>query len=387
MTVAGSTARTRRPWIRSASPAPAGAGRPRRKRAALLVAINLVVFSTAFLVAEVAFRLFWEPRYWIHTDRLLIGSGQTEVGKKWWPRTTYRVDGSEFRTEFRTNALGYRARPEPAAAEHPYRIAMVGDSFTEAMQVPYDATFCARIERLLNQDAPARPKVCINYGVSATDLFDYWHRIVHDVLTDDPPDALVLCLYPGNDVQPTPPAGGFDAEGRPVRDYFGAPGWGQHLIAWINLHSKFGFFLQRSLLCWNAAASKPDPRVKNWWSDPAIAARLEDEPTLKRYRALFRAIDDECRRRGTKLCILVVGPVANYAAKDGQSPLTQILARWQVDVPVVDVAIRARARPRWASLVFSFDGHLNETGHEYLANEASGSLRAILDSQGMTTER
>ena len=76
-------------------------------------------------------------------NRLLVGSGQTEVGKKWWPSTTYAVDGSEFRTEFRTDASGYRARPEPFTADHPYRIAFVGDSFTEAMQVPYDASFCA----------------------------------------------------------------------------------------------------------------------------------------------------------------------------------------------------------------------------------------------------
>lgn len=353
----------------------------------MLLVVNLVVFSAGFLVAEVAFRLFYNPRYWIHTDRLRIGSGQTEAGKKWWPDTDYRVDGSEFRTEFRTDARGYRARPTIVPAGHPYRVAMVGDSFTEAMQVPYESSFCSRLERLLNEGNPAHPKVCINYGISATDLFDYWHRIVHDVLANDPPEALVLCIYPGNDFQPTPPEKGFDAEGRPLRDYFRGPGWGSHLIAWINLHSKFGFFLQRSLLSFNAAASRPDPHLKNWWTDPQIAARLEDEPALKRYRSLFRAIDDECRQRGTKLCILVVGPVANYAARDGQSPLALILARWQIGIPVVDIAIRARARQHWASLVFPFDGHLNETGHEYLASEAIGPLRVFLDGERTTTQR
>ena len=385
MTVAHSTAR--RVLARTGKSAPLGPKLRRRKRAALLVAVNLLVFSAVFLVAEVAFRLFSSPRYWIHTSRLLIGSGQTEVGKKWWPSTNYVVDGSEFRTEFHTNALGYRARPQPATADHPYRIAFVGDSFTEAMQVPYEASFCARLEGLLNQDAPPRPRVCINYGISATDLFDYWHRIVHDVLNQDPPDALVLCIYPGNDFQPTPPADGFDAEGRPLRDYFRKPGWVKHLIAWINLHSKFGFFLQRSLLSWDAASLRPDPRLKNWWTDPQIALKLEDEPALRHYRSLFLAIHEECRRRGTKLSVLVVGPVANYKAKDGQSPLAQILARWQIDVPVIDVAIRARARDHWASLVFPFDGHLNETGHEYLAEEAIGPLRAVLDGEALTIRR
>jgi hypothetical protein len=386
MTVAGSTAR-RRVIARAGSPAPAGAKLSRRKRVAFLVFANLLLFPAYFLIAEVAFRLSWSPRYWIHTDRLMVGSGQTDVGKKWWPSTIYRVDGSEFRTVFRTNARGYRARPEPANGDHPFRIAFVGDSFTEAMQVSYEASFCARLERLLNQDAPARTKVCINYGISATDLFDYWHRIVHDVLTGDPPEALVLCIYPGNDFQPTPPADGFDADGRPLREYFCSPGVVQHLIAWINLHSKFGFFLQRSLLSWNAAAARPDPRLKDWWTDPQIATRVENEPAVRRYRSLLRAIDEECRRRGTKPCVLVVGPVANYAARNGQSPIARILAKWQVDIPVIDIAIRARTQRDWASLVFPFDGHLNETGHEYLAREAAGPLRSFLDDPGLTTQR
>src|SRR5579885_2413939 len=171
MTVAGSTAR-RRAIARRGRPALAGAKLSRRKRVAFFLLANLLLLPAYYLVAEVAFRLFWSPRYWIHTDRLMVGSGQTEVGKKWWPSTTYRVDGSEFRTVFRTNALGYRGRPEPFSADHPYRIAFVGDSFTEAMQVPYEASFCARLEGLMNRDARARAKVCINYGISATDLFD-----------------------------------------------------------------------------------------------------------------------------------------------------------------------------------------------------------------------
>ena len=116
-------------------------------------------------------------------------------------------------------------------------------------------------------------------------------------------------------------------------------------------------------------------------------AKVEDAPAVKRYLSLFRAIDEECRLRGTKLVILVVGPVANYSAKDGQSPLGRILTKWGIDVPVIDVAIRARARGDWVSLVFPFDGHLNEGGHAYLSQEAIAPLRAALDGQGLTTQR
>ena len=355
------------------------------KRVSFLLLTNLVAFSIALLLAEVAFRLFWSPRYWIHCDRWLVGSGQTEVGKKWWPDTMYSVEGAEFRLQFHTNASGYRARPEPVQAGPAYRVAFVGDSFTEAMQVPYDSTFCARLERLLNESDPSRRWLCENYGIAATDLFDYWHRIIHDVLPVNRPDALVLCIYPGNDFQGLLPDDGFDAKGRPLRDYFRKPGWTKHLVAWINLHSKFGMFLQRALLSWDAPSSHPRQGPKNWWADPDLAARSEDAPTVRRSQALLRAIDQECRRSGTKLCILVVGPVANYAAQDGQSPLARILASWRIDVPVIDLAIRARARRDWTALIFPYDGHLNETGHAYLAQEAAAPLRATLASTDLTS--
>ncbi len=387
MTVAGSTAR--RAWTREPRQVPARARMSRRKRLAFFVAGNLIALFGTFVVVEVAFRLFARPRYWMHTERLMVGSGQTNVGRKWWPNTTYIVDGTEFRTVFRTDAMGYRAapRPVPPASEHAYRLAFVGDSFTEAMQVSYEATFCDRLEALLNQDAAARPRVCINYGISNTGILDYWHRIVHDVLTADPPDALVLCVYPGNDFQPPLPADGFGPDGRPLRDYFHEPGWGQHLIAWVNLHTEFGFFLQRSLLSWGSRSQLPEPRLTDWWTDPSRAADLADEPVVRRYRSLLTAIDEECRRRGTKLIVLVVGPVANYSARDGQSPLGRILASWGVDAPVIDVAMRARARKDWPTLVFSFDGHLNELGHDYLANQAIGPLRELLHGQGEMARR
>ena len=81
----------------------------------------------------------------------------------------------------------------------------------------------------------------------------------------------------------------------------------------------------------------------------------------------------------------------NYTAKDDQSPLGWILARWNIDVPVIDFAMCAAARRDWVSLVFPFDGHLNETGHEYLARSdraASGGPRGPgVDHSAVTAQR
>jgi hypothetical protein len=362
---------------------------PWHKRLAYIATIYLVVFALGSLLAEIGFRLFWSPKYWIHTSRFLVGSGQTEAGKKWWPDTRYLVESSEFRTEFCTDARGYRARPAPAPSGDAYRIAFVGDSFTEAMQVSYEASFCARLEKLLGSaGGSSRAIVCENAGVSATDLLEYWHRIHHDVLANNPPSMIALCIYPGNDFSGPLPDDAFDSAGKPLPLYYHRPGWEQHLIAWVNMHSKFGSYTQRALL---GIGRRPIPYTvyapKNWWADPALAARSAAVPAVRRSRAILAAIDEECRGKGTKLCVLVVGPVDTYAAKDGESPLTRIISGWGLDIPVIDVAIKAVALPNHGALTFPIDGHLTESGHEYLAREAAPALAALIEPGAQTSRR
>ena len=143
-------------------------------------------------------------------------------------------------------------------ATRAYRIAFVGDSFTEGMQVAYESTFCARLEKLLAPADGSRAPVCENFGVSATDLLEYWHRIHHDVLAIDPPNMIVLCIYPGNDFQGPLPDDAFDGSDKPLEDHYQKPGWVQHAIAWVNLHSKFGCYLL-ACACSVSAARRPAP--------------------------------------------------------------------------------------------------------------------------------
>jgi hypothetical protein len=361
---------------------------PWRRRLAYMTALYFVAFSACALAAEIGFRLFWSPKYWIHTHRFTVGSGQTEAGKKWWPNTQYLVESDEFRAEFNTNAKGYRARPAPAPAPGAYRIAFVGDSFTEGMQVDYERTFCARLEKMLGAADGSRAFVCENMGVSATDLLDYWHRIHHDVLAVDPPDMIVLCIYPGNDFQGAMPDNAFDELDQPRADLFKNPGWAQHLIAWINLHSKFGCYTQRALLgIGGRRRSSAGQAPRNWWADPATAARLAESPDVRRSKAIIKAIDVECRKNGTRLCVLVVGPVAGYASVNGESPLARIMTGWDLDIPVIDIAIKARALSNRQALTYPVDGHLTEAGHAYLASEGAPAIEALIERTTRTSQR
>ncbi len=353
-----------------------------------MAVIYVGAISICLLTAEVGFRVGWNAKYWIHTNRLVVGSGQTTAGKKWWPDTRYFVDSNEFHTEFRTNGQGYRARPGPPPEGDAYRIAFVGDSFTEGMQVDYESTFCARLERLLEAPDGSRAVVCENRGVSATDLLEYWHRIRHDVLANDSPDMIVLCIYPGNDFQGALPNDAFDESGKPLADYYHNPGWAKHVIAWVNLHSKFGSYVQRALLSIGGSRLAPASEApKNWWADPKAAARSAEVPGVRRSRAILSAIDEECRAVGTRLCVLVVGPVFHYAPVNGESPLACIIADWGLDIPVIDIAINARSAPDRQALTFPIDGHLTDSGHAYLAREAAPALNALFDCKPRISRR
>ena len=165
----------------------------------------------------------------------------------------------------------------------------------------------------------------------------------------------------------------------PCEGYYGSPAWPQHLIAWVNLHSKFGCYSQRALLSVRVQQlPSKSPAPKNWWADPVVAARSARGSGRAAIAVDHHGDREECRGRRTKLCILVVGPVANYAAVKGESPLAAYLPSWGLDIPVIDVAIKARALADRNTLTFPIDGHLTERGHEYLACEAAPALQALL---------
>jgi hypothetical protein len=354
-------------------------GRLGRKVRRLLL-VNLVVFSTAALLGELGARLFWHPRFWVHCEDWVVGSGQGRAGKKWWPNTSYLMESKEFRVRFRSDDRGYRARPTPPRTADPYRVAFVGDSFTEAVQVEYAETFVARLGRGLGERSAAREVVAENYGVAGTGFFEYWHRITHDVFRPDSPapEALVLCVYPGNDFTDDCPDDGFEPDGRPKREYFREPGWARHALTWLNLESKFANFVFQSITIatWRLAPPTPTAPVI-WWNDPVLAAAANDAPGIRPVRALVRAIRDECGRHGTRLVILIV-PAHNYAATGGKGPLPHIFAAWGIDSPVIDVAAQALATPVPSRLVFFCDGHLNPSGHEFVAATALDPLGQAL---------
>jgi hypothetical protein len=164
----------------------------RRLQNVLLVVASLAIGTVgaeiALRAAGVSFAHFYRP------DPLI---GEVLIpGTEGWDR-------SENPTYVRINSMGMRDR-EHSVEKPPgvYRIAVLGDSYAEAKQVPLEATFWAVAERAL-ADCPARGGRTIevlNFGVAGYGTTQELLTLEHRALRFQP-DLVLLAFLTGNDVR------------------------------------------------------------------------------------------------------------------------------------------------------------------------------------------
>ena len=133
---------------------------------AAMVGVGLLVV----LLLGVAARLYTasRPGY-----RVIHLEPDREVGWKQLPNHEWTWTGAywyarDFRVDVKTNSHGFRDRERTLEkpADH-VRIAVLGDSFVEAAQVPMEKTATALLEDALNQDpGPGSAHEVLNFGIS-----------------------------------------------------------------------------------------------------------------------------------------------------------------------------------------------------------------------------
>jgi hypothetical protein len=157
----------------------------------------LVAGSLAFalLLAEIVLRVigFSAPVLWTYDD---VAGSKLLAGAEGW----YRDEGEAFIT---INRDGLRDREHSRTKpSNTVRIAILGDSMAEALQVPLESTFWSVLERQIKNCKAFgdRNVEIINFGVSgygtAQQLLTYQHRA-----SAYSPDVTVLAFYAGNDVR------------------------------------------------------------------------------------------------------------------------------------------------------------------------------------------
>jgi hypothetical protein len=145
-----------------------------------VVGVNILVFGGLLLGLEAvgqSVAMAW-PSYsvvFLQPDRVL---GWKQVPNLQWTWTGLEWYAADFSVNVTTNSLGFRDLPrEMTAPAGVKRIAVLGDSFIEAVQVPLEQTATQVLERQLNADAagstPHRWEV-LNFGISNFGIGQYF---------------------------------------------------------------------------------------------------------------------------------------------------------------------------------------------------------------------
>jgi len=110
------------------------------------------------------------------------------------------VQSREGFSHVSVNRHGFRGPDRSVAKpEDALRIAVMGDSFVEALHVEYEESLAGRLESVLGKEIPQRRVEVLNFGVSGygtgQELMQYRSSVARFS-----PDVVLLALYTGNDL-------------------------------------------------------------------------------------------------------------------------------------------------------------------------------------------
>lgn len=300
---------------------------PRRRsplaRVAGLAAVFLASLGLSLAAAEGALRYLGFSHPLFHVGDELAGL-RLRAGAEGW----YRSEGEAY---VRINSQGWRDA-ERAIPRDPatVRVAVLGDSFTEALQVPLESAFPARLERELNECRAfgAQQVEVLNFGVSgygtAQQLLTLRHRV-----WDYDPQVILLAFLPLNDVannsralEPwdarpffVPGEGGalvLDASFRNDPDFRDKleSAWVHDVLGDLRLHQLVRRVRDGSYTGWRAGGLGEAGIADEALAPPARAEWREAWDITER---LIEAMHEESRARGARLVVTVLpGGAAVY---------------------------------------------------------------------------
>lgn len=168
------------------------------------MARNLVLTLTTLLALFLGTELLLRATHWFNA-RLAWTEPDSLVAWRFTPGRRYWFNQeNDHPIAGRINRLGWRdferTRTKPAGS---YRIAVLGDSYVEALQVELDSTFVSRLERELSARWRC-PVEAMNFGRSGMTQTEELLTLERDVLPCAP-DLVVVLFVPQNDIRDVSP--------------------------------------------------------------------------------------------------------------------------------------------------------------------------------------
>jgi hypothetical protein len=304
----------------------------------------------------------------------------------------------EYTTHVRIDALGLRGHGVGPKSPGALRVLGLGDSFVSAFNVEEADTFLSVAGAALGAALPDRKVEVINAG---TPNYGTWHelRIFRRLAPGLKPDAAVLCVYVGNDLEDNlSPRQALVKHGYLVERQHSSGILPYPVRSWLQRNSMAYVFLWNS---WN--------RFRPWFGkteeDPLRGEKdlvsLETPPYMKEaYRVsgdLLKQVREEAVSRGIRLLVVLIptelevypGKFEQEVRHQGADPsrfdLELPSKRWSdlaqaAGLPVLDLFPVFRAHASGPYLYMSLDGHLTVAGNRVAGEAIAGALLPILVS-------
>jgi hypothetical protein len=302
----------------------------------------------------------------------------------------------EYRTHVRIDALGLRGPDIGPASRESIRLLGLGDSFVSAFNVEEKETFLAVAGAALGRGMAGRRVEIINAG---TPNYGTWHelRVLRKLASRLEPDAAVLCVYVGNDLENNLNPQEARVEGGLLVERRHRPGILPYpLRSWLQRNSMTYVFL------WNAW-NQIRPWLGGTGTDPlradkdlvAIEAPAYVEEGYRVSGDLLRQVREEAAVRGTPLLVVLIPTefqvyperFARIFRHGGENSLRFDLElpsrRWKdlaqaAGLPVLDLLPIFRSHASGPYLYMTLDGHLTVEGNRLAGEAIAAALLSTL---------
>ncbi len=356
-----------------------------RKLRAGLVNLSVVIGSILFLLLFCEFVVF---RFiWLAGDAPRLDFVEGVVRYRPHQHGVWRIR-NEIAAPYRINGQGWNSGRGDYAVERraaTTRIALVGDSYVEALQVANTDSAAEVLERTLMQSG--RPAEVYRFGISGAPLSQYVHMIEREVVHYRPDWIVVVVVHNDFDESYQFKQGRYTssfmkfrvADGKVIGELPPTP-WHFGAIEFMRETATARFFLYRwqvrpqpiiDMLLPRAAGAAESPWAANVEIGSILAARRDvaavADHAVARLAALAGGI-------GARLLIAMDGDRQAIYRGDAASPVLQlngILAEAASRHGIAFLDLHPRFAADWAAhhrrFDFDADGHWNERGHSVAA--------------------
>lgn len=291
-------------------------------------------------------------------------------------RFTYRRE--EFAVPITYNSFGMRDRERTIeSASGALRIALLGDSFAEAKEVPFDSTLAQALERCLAASGDGRRVEVLNFGVSGFGTVA--SAIRFETLAQRFRPDVTIYLFVHNDPE--------DNVANDARLYtlddsqlrfrtthlHGAKRFAREFVDWSKRHLHSYRFLRFRLD--RLKSARQEERSAGAAGAGGSESR-DDDPSAPGWRVARLALErlrDRVAENGGALVVV-------QATTTGDAMTRTLAATCEgLGIPLIDVvpALAADAGP----VSYRFDGHWRSRGHDVAARAIAAALAPVIGSR------